>query len=310
MTLLLVCALLAEALAVAWLAVRAGERPLRYALAPERRRSLLVISAGLLALILIVAPRGPSAPSSPTLTFLDVGEGSAALLQAPGGRTVLFDAGPAPLARTLREHAVRRIDLLVLSHGHADHTAGLSDVVGHIDIAVALLPRPPEGSALPSIARTLAAAGTEVHWCSEPTELDGGVWGLRAIPSEPVAGESDNQGENDSALVAVVRLGSEGVLLPGDCEARALRRLDLPPCAVVGVPHHGSRGGLEEPELQRLAPRLAVISVGPNTYGHPTSEMLGVLAAHGVPCVRTDHAGDVAVSLVGGRLRATAERVD
>ena len=90
-----------------------------------RRRTLAVAAAALVVIALAVAPAPPSAPRLPTLTVLSVGEGAAALLQEPGGPTVLIDAGPAPLAACLRRHGVRRIDLLVLSHGHSDHTAGL-----------------------------------------------------------------------------------------------------------------------------------------------------------------------------------------
>ena len=307
--LLLAVALAGELAVILVLAARAGESLRAYVRAPGRGTYLVAGTAVLVAAVLLLAPAPASAPQRPTLTFLNVGEGAAALVQAPRGPTVLIDAGPAPLARRLRDHAVEGIDLLVLSHGHADHTAGLDDVIGGIPIARALLPRPPGGSAsLERIAGRLEAAGTDVSWCTTPVELRGAGWSLRILPSSPPAGEGGNQSENDSALVVLAGLAGHMVLVPGDAEGDVLGGLGLPPCAVVELPHHGSRGGIDAGELRRLAPRLAVVSVGPNTYGHPTPEMLTLLSAAGVPWARTDEHGDIAVTAGAGGLEVTASR--
>ena len=77
---------------------------------------------------------------------------------------------------------------------------------------------------------------------------------------------------------------------------------------MVELPHHGSRGGLSEALLAELRPRLGVISVGPNTYGHPTAESLDLLAGAGVPCARTDQRGDISVWAVPTGLAAATTR--
>ena len=122
------------------------------------------------------------------------------------------------------------------------------------------------------------------------------------LPTSVPGGESGNQAENDAALVVIADVGGQRVLVPGDAEGEVLARLSLPRCTVVELPHHGSRGGLDGRELATLGPLVGVVSVGPNTYGHPTAEMLRLLAGAGVACVRTDQSGDVAVSGAGGRL--------
>ena len=291
------------------LARRAGQTPWSYVRTPGRLAPLLSVCAVVVAVALLAAPPGPAAPAQLTLTFLDVGEGAASLLQVPSGPTVLVDAGPAPLARTLREHGVKAIDLLVLSHGHADHVAGLGDVVGAVPIAAALLPQPPAPSpALDRLARELAAAGAEVRRCVTAQQLAGEGWGLQVLPTAAQGGTDANQGENDNALVVLAELAGRKVLLPGDAEGDVLARLNLPPCAVVGVPHHGSRGGLSAALLSALAPQLAVIPVGPNKFGHPTAETLTVLARAGVPAVRTDQRGDVVLTTGEDGLAVTSER--
>ena len=307
--LLLAVGLFAEAVVVAALAARAGGGLIAYVRDRRRWPPLAAVTAALVAAALLLAPAPVRPPDTPTLTFLDVGEGAASLLQVPGGPTVLVDAGPEPLAQALREHGVREIDLLVLSHGHDDHAGGLEDVIGGLPIRAALLPQPDEPSAaLDEVEDRLRAAGTDVRRCTSDLRLGGDDWSLDVLPSTPVSGVDQNQKENDDALVAVVGLAGQRVLLPGDAEGQVLETLHLPACVVVGVPHHGSEGGFDSGLLGALAPRLAVVPVGPNRHGHPAEEALGVLAAAGVPWARTDERGDIALSAGHGGLSVTAER--
>ncbi len=157
--LLLLVGLLAGLAVVALLAARAGGGLLGYVRDRRRWPAFAAAAAALVTAALVLAPAPVRPPDKPTLTFLSVGEGAAALLQTPGGPTVLIDAGPQPLGAVLRRHAVKRIDLLVLSHGHADHVAGLDDVIGRVPIALALLPRPPRPSATLDDARGAALGG-------------------------------------------------------------------------------------------------------------------------------------------------------
>ena len=94
----------------------------------------------------------------------------------------------------------------------------------------------------------------------------------------------------------MVTLGGQSVMLPGDAEAEALEPLDLGHVAVVELPHHGSRGGLDDRLLGELQPRLSVVSVGANKFGHPTPEMLALMAGHHVPLLRTDRVGDITLT--------------
>ena len=141
LTVMLLAGAAGEALVLQRLARRAGF-PLRAfvdRLVRDGRGRLRLAggSAFVVLLVVVATPPAPAAPRVATLSFLDVGEGAATLIQVPHGPTILVDAGPAPLGEQLRVHGVRRIDLLVLSHGHADHTAGLSDVVGRVPITTA-----------------------------------------------------------------------------------------------------------------------------------------------------------------------------
>jgi competence protein ComEC len=277
--------------------------------ADARRRGHVVLGSALVVVVaLACTPLSPAAPHLPTLTFLDVGEGAATLVQVPGGLTVLIDAGPAPLGAALRAHGVRRIDLLILSHGHADHTAGLADVLGAVPIAKAVLPRPPTPIAsLTKVAGELHAAGVPVEQPTAPLRLTAGSCELTILPTSG-SSEGGNQGENDCALVVLASLAGQRVLVPGDAEGEVLAKLDLGGVAVAELPHHGSRCGFDDRLLAALHPSLAVISVGPNRFGHPTREMLDLLAGRRVRCLRTDAVGDIVLTVHGAQLAVSVRR--
>jgi competence protein ComEC len=277
-----------------------------YVTSASHRARIVLVTAALVGAALLLAPVAPAAPSAPTLRFLAVGEGAAALLQVPDGPTILIDAGPDPLGMRLKRLGVERIDLVVLSHGHADHVGGLPDVIARLDVRAALMPSPQRPSpSLAALAADLSAAGVQVSTCVSPLDLAGDGWRLRVLPTRPLPGETGNQSENDAALVALVEVGGQLLLVPGDAEGQVLVDLELPPCDVVELPHHGSRGGVDEAFLEDLDPSLAVISVGPNRFGHPTPEMLALLSACRIPCLRTDLVGDIVVSARDGALSVT-----
>jgi len=279
------------------LAARRGVGVLRFLLGGRLRGAPLLLAAAVLAAALILTPGAPAGPAQPTVSFLDVGEGSATLIQSPGGDTVLVDGGPAPLSGQLREHGVRGIDLLIVSHGHADHIAGIESIIGSVPIEEALLPLPPTGSAsLDQLARQLTQAGASVRRCTQPATLSCAPFTLQVVPThaQPEDAGDTNQAENDEALVVVLSAAGDSVLIPGDAEAAALNEAGLPPCEVVAAPHHGSAEGLDDELMAALDPDLVVISVGAdNTYGHPAPQTLAECAEWGAGVLRTDLVGDV-----------------
>ena len=242
-------------------------------------------------------------PPGWVMVVCDVGQGDAIVLETGPGRAMVIDAGPAdqPVDRCLSELGVRTIDMLVLSHFHADHVDGLRGVISGRGVGTVMVSPLPEPalqqrnvtSALVdrSIPIRIAAPGEEglvgavryrVLW---PTEL------LRGPGSAP----------NNASVTLSVDLGNPPVrvLLTGDLEAPAQQALLAGHSSgrfdVVKVPHHGSRnqsGGL----AGQFPAAVAVISVGANNrYGHPAANTIADWENHGAKVVRTDQFGDVAV---------------
>ncbi|MFM9612281.1 ComEC/Rec2 family competence protein [Streptomyces niveiscabiei] len=248
----------------------------------------------------------------------DVGQGDAAVLAAGEGTGVVVDAGPDPRAvdRCLRKLGVTRVPLVVLTHFHADHVAGLAGVlrgraVGAIEVTgfeepveqVEFVRRAAREAGVP-VVRAVAGERRRVG------ELE---WEVLWPPGEEVVGEGAvGEGANDASVAMYVRVGGLRVLMLGDLEPVGQRAMaDSGALAgvlrggvdVLKVAHHGSAH--QDGELMRaVRARVALISCGAgNSYGHPAPSTVAALREAGAVVMRTDRDGGLVVSGVGDGVR-------
>ncbi|MFF1542826.1 ComEC/Rec2 family competence protein [Streptomyces sp. NPDC058291] len=243
------------------------------------------------------------------LAMCDVGQGDATVLAAGEGAGVVVDAGPDPklVDQCLRALGVTRVPLVVLTHFHADHVAGLPGVlrgrpVGAIETTG--FEDPPEQ--VEFVRKEARARDVPVMRAVAGERRRAGPldWEVLWPPPSP-APEAD--GPNDASVTLLVRSAGLRMLLLGDLEPPAQQALLRSPAAasvrgvdVLKVAHHGS--AYQDPGLIRLvAPRLALISCGVgNPYGHPAPSTVAALRAGGAVVLRTDRDGALAVVADGG----------
>lgn len=265
---------------------------------PGTKPLVSLVAAGVLAFA--VFPVGPTV-DVPAVVFLDVGQGDAALV-LDRGFTMMIDGGPDPrlLDRKLRQYGVDRIDVLVASHVHADHVDGLSAIFGRRTVGElweAFDPHQTSGSErLRSLAdrfgvrRVRPEPGTSLRTDGMVITVGGP---LRRYASP-----------NDQSIVLIVDVAGTRFLFPGDVETFAQADLDVPDVDVLKVPHQGA--ATSDPSwLGRHAGSVAVVSVGPNDFGHPAEWVVDVLDAAGAEVLRTDRSGDVLVT-PGPRVRVAS----
>jgi competence protein ComEC len=237
------------------------------------------------------------------VSFLDVGQGDATLLQLDG-RAALVDTGPpdGPILSRLRTAGVRRLDVLLLTHAEADHEGAARAVIARYRPQLVL----DGGAGWPSpVQRVLpgsaAAAGARLASAHAGQALALGRLRLRLLwPPPPGPGWRPEGLPNARAVVVLASVGDFDLLLPADAESEVTLALDLPRVEAVKVAHHGSADEGLPLLVRRLAPAVAVIEVGRgNGYGHPTAQALRALA--GVPHVlRTDRDGTVRLRVRAG----------
>jgi len=308
---------------VLWAVLRRAPRPgwpeswraaarsgLREALAARRRRlghgrfAVLLAAAAVTALVVAVAvPRLVTRTDIPRdweVAACDVGQGDAVALRTGPASAVVVDVGPdgAAAGRCLDRLGVARVDLLVLSHFHADHVGGLGQVLAGREVAAALVsPVPEPATNAAATGAALAAAGVPVRAARAGDRGTAGELAWQVL----LAGAGD--GANDSSVVLAARTVSGlDVVLLGDLERAGQAEL-VPlagPADVVKVAHHGS--AVQSRALaERLRPAVALVSAGRgNGYGHPTDEALDLYAGVGSAVVRTDECGTTVLVVRGG----------
>src|SRR5437870_5781806 len=257
-----------------------------------------------------------------TVSFLDVGQGDAAVLRTPNSRWVVSDGGPRipgsdagrlVVVPFLRRHGAQRLAVVVATHGDADHLGGLPAVVEALTPELVLEPGEPLGR--PLYLEFLAAVeGSGARWhparAGDRIEVDGVVLEVLSPDSVWMTLPLD---VNEHGVVLRVTFGATRLLFQADAglpvEGHLAGRVGRVELLKVG--HHGSSTATSDAWRGERRPREAVISVGAhNHYGHPAPEVLDRLRHWGSEIFRTDQAGTITLTTDGQRTHIDVRRHD
>jgi competence protein ComEC len=262
-----------------------------------------------------------------TVTFLDVGQGDAAVVEAPGGavmlidgggtRDGLFDTGARIVEPFLRARGIGHLDIVALSHPHPDHLNGLFRILDRFSVGAFWSSgddgHNPEYHRLIALARQRNIPARQVM----PVALGGAEVAPLGPFVDGQVGAPDGLSVNDASLVLRVGFAGRALLFAGDLEAdgegelvgrRALGQVVA--ADVLKVPHHGSRTSSSDELLEAVAPKLAIMSLGwRNQFHFPAAEVLARYAAAGARVLRTDRDGAVTVRITDdGAIAVRCER--
>ena len=275
-------------------------------LSREKGKRKWLLSAGLSAACLLYAVYLGSlryAYGSLNAEVLDVGQGQSVILSSQGD-FALTDCGSLNrwkdaggiAAEALQSAGCRQLRYLLLTHYDYDHVSGVQGLLARVGAETLLCP--PDGGDTDAQAAILAAAeanGTEVRFITEETTLPLGEATLTVYP--PLGDDSSNE----RGLVYLVSAGDYDLLITGDIDAemeqRLIERYDLPDIEALVVGHHGSKYSTSSELLDALRPETAFISVGSNSYGHPSDQAMERLAERDITIYRTDLQGDLRLSV-------------
>jgi len=258
----------------------------------RRTRPVLGVVGASLVVVLVLGIG--ARPPDPGVVVLDVGQGDAILLHGGDGRFALVDGGPdvTLILDGLRRYGVGALELVILTHVHADHATGLAGVIGAVPVGQVWTALDPHVTG--ASQRLLAGLGRfGIPLITPLVGQEYRLGELRLVVEGPIRRYAS---PNDQSLVVMVEGPAASMLLPGDIEVVAQAELSHLRADVLKVPHQGA--GTSDPFwLESVAARLAVISVGPNQFGHPAPWVIEVLESAGARVLRTDEIGDVVVPL-------------
>lgn len=232
-----------------------------------------------------------------TVTWLDVGQGDAAVIQC-GGQSMLIDGGKPEkssyIYAWLQQHGLSYLDVIVATHVDADHIGGLSGALNYASVGTAYCPETTGTTEkFQSFVKYLAQRGKQI---TVPTA--GETFALGGAQIQILGPLHRAEDSNDNSIVLKVSFGATSFLFTGDAERAEEQDLlnsgvNLQ-STVLKVGHHGSDTSTSYPFLRAVAPQYAVISVGAgNSYGHPTEAVLSRLRDAGVTTFRTDMQGEI-----------------
>ncbi|MEK7143156.1 MAG: MBL fold metallo-hydrolase [Patescibacteria group bacterium] len=276
-----------------------------------RQRFNLKLIIGALVVLAVVTSIAlfarPQAAGDLRVYFLDVGQGDASYIKTPGGGDILIDGGPGnevlnQLGKVM-DLGDREISLVILTHPHADHLSGLSEVIRRYQVEEVWETKVDYSSA------------TYENWQQEISQKN-------ITSYSPKEGDSKNFSEvkitvlyplsslentkidnpNNASIVNRLDFKKFSVLFTGDAEIEVQKKLidkDIF-ATVLKVAHHGSKNGLSEDFLKAVRPAIAVISAGKdNKYGHPAASTINFLKQYAVRIFRTDQDKTIEISSDG-----------
>lgn len=288
-----------------WLVFLYGLFAAAYFLRPRARRKYAV--ATVLAAMSLTVTVWLGAPhytrSGLDAYVLDVGQGESVLLSS-GGQFALVDCGSRNswydaggiAADHLATMGCGTLDYLILTHYDYDHVSGVTELLARTRVGTLLLPDVADDAGM-RLQVELAARdhGADIRYVRTETALPLGRSSLTIYPP------GDVKGDNEQCLAILCTYGDYDLLITGDMNMAAERQLiaeyDLPDIEALVVGHHGSKSSTSEELLEAVTPEVGIISVGDNSYGHPTEDALRRLVLADVDICRTDKQGTVHLSV-------------
>ena len=249
------------------------------------------------------------------VVFCDVGQGDAIFIRTPTGSDILVDGGPDDSSLDcLGKHMPfwdRTLELVILTHPHADHFNGLFKIFrSYTVLSFATEDLENKTLGFGELMKMIKnqAIPTRFVFAGDKFKLKDGVMlevvgPTKEFLSQTSPGGTIGESKEFGSVETYIKFGNFSALLTGDSQAEELKEAlrftqsqsKVFNLSVLQVPHHGSRSGLTQEILESLAPKLAVISVGKNSYGHPTQFILDLLKSANIKTLRTDQNEEVEI---------------
>ncbi|MEG1132639.1 MAG: MBL fold metallo-hydrolase, partial [Romboutsia sp.] len=263
--------------------------------------------SSVLALGLITGSTFISSANSQQLEVhhINVGQGESIYIEFPDGTDALIDAGKSNYGDTVVNYLKSQesnmdLEYLIATHPDADHIGGMQDVFKDLNVQNFIYPMDTKNGSN-TWQNVISLANSE--GCTIKDSTPGSTFDIGGATMKFVQSPKDFTDNNDDSVVTYLDYENTEFLFVGDIEAEAESDMVnnglVPDVDFMSVPHHGSRGSSTQAFLNKAKPEYAVVSVGENSYGHPTQDALNRYANIGTKIYRTDMDGNVVIKTDG-----------
>ncbi|MFJ7826135.1 MBL fold metallo-hydrolase [Psychrobacillus sp. NPDC096623] len=241
--------------------------------------------------------------------FVNVGQGAAQVIITPNKKVMVIDGGnnddEDEMVAYLKQLDVTKVDILIGTHPDADHIGGIDAVINSFDIGKIYMPKVQRDTkTFESVLQSIQNKGLKVTTAKAGLNLDLDP-AVQVKMISPI--EETNSDANELSAVVRLQLGEQSFLLTGDIgvatEEQLIQSDEKLQSTVLLTGHHGSDHSSSEAFIQAVQPKYAVIQVGKNGYGHPTSEILDRLANHEASIYRNDTDGTIVFKTDGKEMK-------
>jgi competence protein ComEC len=279
-------------------------------------RYLKALFSVVVALIFVLVPMSATtnaATKNLYVHFINVGQGDSIYIKAPNGEDIIIDGGNkdgSDVVAYLKKQKVDDIEIMIATHPDADHIGGLDEVLAAYKVEQVYAPKVSHTSqAYKDFLNAVKREGLKIKTAQANVTLP--IKGVTAKFVGPVKAYSTSD-TNDWSAVLHLTYFKNTFLFTGDAEFKAesdmIKAKQPLKADVLKVGHHGAKTSTSTAFLNAVKPKYAVISVGKNSYGHPTKEVLNRLKAAKVTVYRTDQKGTIIFTSNGSKLSVKTEK--
>lgn len=267
------------------------------------KKRLNIATALILVVVLFSVVYNTATADLMQVMFVNVGQGDCSIVKLPGSKAIMIDGGGVYggsdnigeriVLPFMKKHGIKKIDIAILSHFHDDHAEGIINLAGLGYIKKLIIPeRNNQSEIYKSLVVAANKTNTEIIEITDETEILVG----ENISFKIFKPLKKDENENNNSLLIRLLYKNTSFLYTGDLESDALlayKKAENIDSDVLKVPHHGGKDAVNKEAIYEISPEYAVISVGKNSYGHPSKNTLEGYKNVNAKILRTDQNGSI-----------------